>query len=552
MTKRLPRVHLRANLLAKILAATLFAALIPLGVLGFAAYRESLAARNDAITITRSGLDTQALSTLKMQATSVAGQISQVLDNAVTDTRSASVLPRTIPSYVGFYRSHVGTLLYPDGSARGRRVTVPLYREMAFINATGREQILIRDGRVMPPADLRQVSDPRSTTYGTETYFAQTRALPPRGIYVSHLTAWFATNPGQTAFAPAQRGSPPGVDGSWYSAYTGVIRFATPLYDARGAFQGMVMLSLDARFIMEPVIHLIPGVPGGAVPWPNYNGGTANGGSYGFAWDDEGWLIAHPLLARLRGLDPAGNIPTPFQGSMTPQQQAQHPFNMLTSQYHSQQPFMYRQALQHAIGYTSNYNAAGVPKLDVYAPILFSAGSYQRHGVFGGVIIGTFLTTFRAPAVQAGTAINNRIGQLLATMRWIAIGTAILIVVLALVVSLSITRPLAHLANAARAMGRGEFDRAQLDALGRQVVEDEVTELARVFTRMAEQVRQREQKLQQEVANLHIQIDLQKQERQVEEITGTDWFQYLSANARTMRSRYQNAGRAADEPSAEQ
>jgi nitrate/nitrite-specific signal transduction histidine kinase len=179
-----------------------------------------------------------------------------------------------------------------------------------------------------------------------------------------------------------------------------------------------------------------------------------------------------------------------------------------------------------------------VPKVDVYAPILFSYGSYQRHGEFGGVIISTYLTTFQAAAVQAGTAINNRIAHLLSTMSVVAIFAALLIVVLGLTVSLSVTRPLARLAGSARAMGRGEFDKVGLDTLGRQLVEDEVTELARVFKQMAEQVRRREQRLQQEVAELHIQIDLQKQERQVEEITGSDWFQHISANAHTMRSRF--------------
>jgi methyl-accepting chemotaxis protein len=235
---------------------------------------------------------------------------------------------------------------------------------------------------------------------------------------------------------------------------------------------------------------------------------------------------------------------------MTRQQQTQHPFNMVTSRYHYQ-PTVYQRTLQGQIGHSPSYNAGGVPKVDVYAPIPFAYGSYARHGVFGGVIVSTYLTTFQGAAAQAGAAINDRIAQLTTTISWIAVLAVVLIVALALMVSLSITRPLAHLTTAARAMGRGDFDKVQSASLGRQFVEDEVTELARVFKQMAERVQEREQNLRQEVADLHIQIDLQKQNSQVEEITGTDWFQYLSANARSMRSRYQNANTAEDGGGAE-
>jgi nitrate/nitrite-specific signal transduction histidine kinase len=119
--------------------------------------------------------------------------------------------------------------------------------------------------------------------------------------------------------------------------------------------------------------------------------------------------------------------------------------------------------------------------------------------------------------------------------------TLVFTVLLAALVSLSVTRPLARLARASQDMGTGKFNLASLDKIADQPLEDEVTELARSFKWMAEQVQQREQKLREEVAELHIQIDLKQQERQVEEITGTDWFQFLSQNAESMRSRYRTA-----------
>ena len=528
--------RLRVNLLTKILAATLVAALVPLAILSVAAYRESQNARNDTIAITRTGLNNQALSTLKMQAVLVAAQISQVLTGAVADVRSVAGLPPEAPYYLAFYRSHTGTLHVPNGTASARRVTVPLYRELTYIDASGNERLLIRDGQLVPPAQLRNISNPRNTTYKIETYYADTRALPPRGIYMSHVMAWNATNPLQSAASLAFTGTQPRTDGAWYANYIGVLRIATPLYNAQHRFMGMVMLSLDARFIMDPVIHLIPGAPNGQVGWPAFSGG-----SYGFVWDDQGWLIAHPLLSRLRGLNEQGKLPSAADDQAWVQKQSTVPFNMYLSTYLPQQPFMYSQVRQQRIGSVQGQNAGGVQRVYVYAPVLFSPSGAKIPGVFGGVGIGTYLNTFYGAATAASNAINSRVDELLTAAKWIGVLVAAFIILLAVLVSLSVTRPLARLASASRDMGHGKLDLASLEKIGDQLIEDEVTELARSFKWMAEQVQQREQKLREEVADLHIQIDLKQQERQVDEITGTDWFQYLSQNAENMRSRNRTA-----------
>jgi HAMP domain-containing protein len=301
----------------------------------------------------------------------------------------------------------------------------------------------------------------------------------------------------------------------------------------------MVMLSLDARVLMDPVVHIIPGSPGGQIGWPAFSSGT-----YGFIWDDQGWLIAHPLLSRLRGLNSQGQLPSAGENQAwgaLKQEQATVPYNMVLSKYLPQQPFMYHQVQQQQVGSVQGQNAGGVQRVYVYAPILFDASNTGSSQVFGGVGIGTFLNTFYGPATQASTAINNRVNELLRATSGIGGLTLIFTVLLAALVSLSVTRPLAQLARASHDMGTGKLNLTSLDTIADQPLEDEVTELAHSFKWMAEQVQQREQKLRDEVAELHIQIDLQQQERQVEEITGSDWFQYLSQNAKSMRSRYRTA-----------
>jgi GAF domain-containing protein len=69
---------------------------------------------------------------------------------------------------------------------------------------------------------------------------------------------------------------------------------------------------------------------------------------------------------------------------------------------------------------------------------------------------------------------------------------------------------------------------ARKDALG---------QLARVFLRMAREIRVREARLRQEVAELRIEIDQTKRSRQVAEITESDFFLDLEAKARALRAR---------------
>jgi nitrate/nitrite-specific signal transduction histidine kinase len=99
-----------------------------------------------------------------------------------------------------------------------------------------------------------------------------------------------------------------------------------------------------------------------------------------------------------------------------------------------------------------------------------------------------------------------------------------------------ITNPLKIVTVAARALELGNSpDRARLQRAtqGR----DEVSQLARVFGRMADEVQSREGKLKRQVEELKIEIDLAKQESQVAEITETDFFRELQQKAQRMRAR---------------
>jgi CRP-like cAMP-binding protein len=87
--------------------------------------------------------------------------------------------------------------------------------------------------------------------------------------------------------------------------------------------------------------------------------------------------------------------------------------------------------------------------------------------------------------------------------------------------------------DAARAFETGTYDQDALNEVSLR--EDELGQLARVFQKMAEEVIAREQRLKQQVQALKIKLDEVQQQKQVDEITQTDYFRNLQKRARDWR-----------------
>jgi CheY-like chemotaxis protein len=91
----------------------------------------------------------------------------------------------------------------------------------------------------------------------------------------------------------------------------------------------------------------------------------------------------------------------------------------------------------------------------------------------------------------------------------------------------------ARVTAAAAAVEAGEFEPESLADIARRT--DGLGQLARVFQRMAREVYAREQRLKQQVQQLRIELSETRQARQVAEITETEYFQRLQAEAQNLR-----------------
>lgn len=109
--------------------------------------------------------------------------------------------------------------------------------------------------------------------------------------------------------------------------------------------------------------------------------------------------------------------------------------------------------------------------------------------------------------------------------------------IVALVLARSIARPIRKLTKTAQSLEQGDFDFEHDQLLAISHSQDDIGQLVRVFMRMAQEVESREKQLKQKVQNLHIEVDRAKKARQVEEVTGTQYFQQLQQRAQQMRQR---------------
>ncbi len=104
----------------------------------------------------------------------------------------------------------------------------------------------------------------------------------------------------------------------------------------------------------------------------------------------------------------------------------------------------------------------------------------------------------------------------------------------------NVTRPIIALTHAADQIGHGNYD-AKVNA-DQGKFRDEVDSLANVFSFMVDKVREREQSLKIQVAELQIIVDETKRKKQVEEIVDSEFFRSLQAKAREARSRRDRSG----------
>ena len=367
------------------------------------------------------------------------------------------------------------------------REKVLLYSELAYVDRNGQEQLRIVAGR--PSANLRDVSDPRQTTYKQEDYFQQALKLRNGEVWVSRLNGWYVSRDEQL------QGAETPLEAVQGAPYRGVIRFVTPVY-VEDELQGVVVLSLDHRHLMEFTQHISP-TDEKYVVFPSYASGN-----YAFMFDDQGWTIAHPKYWDIRGFDAAGSLVPAYSKETPPEtiRAGRIPFNLLTAAFiHPNYPLAAAAIQRGEAGVVDTTNIGGSRKIMAFAPIFYDQGDYRATGVFGGVTIGAEVESFHQPAVATSKLIRREITRYLSES-WLVISlTVMLVVMFAYSLSNSIVRPLLSLTEGTREMIRGNMS-AQVAVSSH----DEVGVLADSFNTMVEELNSRRLRLMQTLQALRL------------------------------------------------
>lgn len=475
---------IRPSIFRKLLIASLLMALLPLLTAALLLFSGLEQVRDKLALEISSSAEQQAAEGLQMRARQVAESITDFLNRREDDLRFLRLFATQEQVLLSFWQQHRSQIWERrknrDGTVVEVREWLPLYRSFALIDASGQELMVLQDGRFLAPAELRNVSRPEQTEFKSETYFSDIRKLAPGEIHVTRVTGFHVNKHQQLAGADEP-------EHAYDVHYQGVIRFGMPLHDAEGRFTGAFVISLDHRHLMEFTQHIDPG-PRFSTVFPSYKSGN-----YAFLFDDEGWIITHPKLWDIRGVDQQGRLVPPYTRKSTLEEVALGiiPFNLDHAAFiHPNYPVASSLVRQQQYGVVELTNVGGSRKIMAYAPILYSTGPYRKHGIFGGVTIGYQVDQFQQQASVGSRLITTKLKEYRQQSSIILLVTVLITALAAWLLTRGISRPLQRL--------RDGVLKLQNDDTGSRVPvtgDDELAELATSFNAMAAELEQRKSNL---------------------------------------------------------
>lgn len=349
-------------------------------------------------------LDSKSQEDIKARAVNTANQVASFLMECKKDLQVATIIPTTETVFKQFIAENKKPLwIKRDGKVQ--QALVPLYKELALIDKNGNEKIKIVDGRAVPQENLVNVSNPANTTYKSDLYFSKTKNLNKGEIYVSPVTGWYVN---KAAFEKGER-------------FSGVIRFATPVFDQNG-FAGIVVLSVDYRHLAQFTDQLIP------TQAERIFETDASTGNYAYMIDNRGFVISHPSDFHIVGLNRDGTtVPTlTAQNAKELAQKGAEALNMFELGFLDPNIFtITKEASQGKTGVLM-YKFSGNTKFVAYAPIKFFASNLPEPTGFGWIGLGLEVEKYSEEAMKVSKNIEKE------SKAWTA--TVILVLIVSMVI----------------------------------------------------------------------------------------------------------------------
>lgn len=569
------------GILGKLLISFLIISTVPLLLLGYIASNnldetgslaarraEEMGARNlasaaeigeNAIEDSVAQLDAKSTEAIELRTVELANEIANFLYERDHDILMAASLDPDPEKYLEMYRCSRRDVIVSGGEATGwgsdafgevlssnpenqnswrhkpptnfRKVSLPLYREISFIDLQGRERIKVRDNRIA--TNLIDASKREETYCKAEDYFNHLGHLQKGEIYVSgvigpYLKGWLYQTPEGIKVKPESAYA--GKENPTGRRFEGIIRWATPVFDKNGSKNGYVTLALDHTHLMEITDHVMP-TEERFTQLPD-----AGAGNYAFVWDARDRNICHPRHFFICGYDPQTGAEVPGwvseetfaeyqQSGLTLSRfvQGLPPFRAFTQKKNGSMEQMRVgrvgldcRILDHAPQCEGWHNGtedggsgsfvilwSGLWKLTTYAAIPYHTGQYGNSPRgFGYVTIGANVDDFHkaanatratieesirqqsrdieATTVQTRELIERSLFRNRNVIILITVASVLAIILVSVAITLGITRPLRRLTEGAVAMSHGNLNQS-IEVRSR----DEIGQLARSFNEMA-------------------------------------------------------------------
>ncbi|MCH8905106.1 MAG: sigma 54-interacting transcriptional regulator [Bacteroidetes bacterium] len=399
------------------------------------------------------------------------------------DLEMLSQIAKTPEAYLNFSQAHQRRL-------KSKGSLAPLYKEVAYIDHRGQEVIKIVNNEIISKEQLKNVSFPENTTYKSETYFKDAKSSSS-DICVTHLAGWYVSRLEQL-----EQGK----------TYNGVIRLCKKFKDASNNFSGIYMIALDHQHIMDFIYN---DSNGESSLLENYLLGD-----YVYIFDDYGWIIAHPKLWDIRGVDKKG-VPVNSFTEKTPEWTIDAgvlPINLFEMDWrlydiYTNEPIssvVHR--VQRGETVVSTIKSLGIVgesegllRTRVFSPIFYDTGDYSKYGIFGGVVIGTasenVLTktnTFTAVIEQMSEDTKSR-------MILIASLISIAIVFCSFVIARNMSKSMRKLNDSLVEIGQKSYIVPDI-----QSPIKEITELSSGVKRLTNELMEKDQRINQDIKDLEI------------------------------------------------
>lgn len=474
---------MRLKLSHKVTFAFLVLSIIPLSLLVYFSFYTIKKSGKDLIEQLISEIEKEEEKRLIKEAEGYAHRVSIFLKEREKDLRELSTIPLNEENIKKFWLKKSSRVWYGEklnDKFIEKNEILPLYKEIAVIDKDGNEKILLKDGKFVEKDFLRNVKNPKNTTYKNEDYFIQASRLKKNEIFVSTLKGFAMTKRDQ--IGDAKR--PEDIAGG--RRYDGVIRFSMPLYNGN-EFKGVLTIAMDHIHLQELSIHVVPKY-GESALFPSYDSGN-----YAFIFDHEGWIITHPKYWDFPGIWKDGKE----KGYITEKSDKKDiedgivGFNLdyvgfLSSGY----PEASQNVRNKKSGIVTVTNVGGIKKVMAYAPIIYDTKPFDKYGVFGGFTLGANFDEFVMPALKAENSLKKILESYEKNAGLFFIFLLIIVSVLGYFFGKHITDPILKLVEKLKFLGETDF--ANWEKIER---EDEIGELAKAFYNMNLEIKDKKNQL---------------------------------------------------------